>query len=65
MIGMLGSLALKAALSVLTKFATQMFFEELLIWVAEEGAKSTKTKYDDKLVTMIKASLNKQEYKDA
>ena len=63
MLATLGSIAAKAALSVLVKFATQAFFEELILWLAKEGAKSTKTKYDDKLVKMIETSINKQEYK--
>lgn len=64
MISTLAGIAGKAALSLLFKFATQTFFEELILWVAEEASKSTKTKYDDKLVLMVRTSLKKQEYQD-
>lgn len=51
----------KALISMLMSLATEAFFKEILIMVAEMAAKSTKTDFDDKLVEKMKEALEKGE----
>jgi hypothetical protein len=39
--------------------ATEEFFKEILVMIAEMAAKSTKTEIDDKLVAKVKEALEK------
>lgn len=61
--GILGTVAKaagKALISLLMELATDAFFKEILLMLAEKAAKSSKTDIDDKAVEIIKKALNKK-----
>lgn len=53
----LGKLAGKAVISMLMSLATEKFFKEVFLMLAEMAAKSSKTDFDDKLVAKMKEAL--------
>lgn len=50
----------KALISMLMSLATEKFFKEIFIMLAEQAAKSTKTGFDDKLVEKMKEALEEK-----
>ena len=50
-------IASKTAISMLMSLATEAFFKEVFIMLAEMAAKSSKTKFDDKLVGAMKKEM--------
>jgi hypothetical protein len=54
-------LAAKSLISMLMSLATEAFFKEIFLMLAEMAAKSTKTPYDDKLVESMKKALSAEE----
>ena len=57
MIATIMSIASKAAISMLMSLATEKFFTEIFIMLAEKAAKSTKTPWAIELVDIIKKGL--------
>lgn len=57
MLATIGKLAAKSILNMLMSLATEKFFKEIFIMLAEMAVKSTETKYDDQLVEKIKEAL--------
>lgn len=57
MIATIGVIAGKALIGMLMKLATEAFFKDILLLVADMAVKSTETKYDDKLLSSIKEAL--------
>ena len=49
----------KALINLLMSLATEQFFKEIMIMLAEKAAKSTKTDFDDKLIDKVKEALEK------
>ena len=49
----------KALISMIMSLATEAFFTEVLIMIAELASKSTKTEIDDKFVKIMKENLEK------
>lgn len=47
----------KSLISMLMAMATEAFFKEIFLMLAEMAAKSSKTPYDDKLVESMKRAL--------
>lgn len=50
----------KALISMLMSLATEKFFKEVFIMLAEQAAKSSKTEFDDKLVEKMKEALEEK-----
>ena len=50
-------MAARSLISMLMALATEAFFKEVFLLLAEMAAKSTKTPYDDKLVEKMKEAL--------
>ena len=51
----------KSLISLLMSLATEAFFKEVFIMIAEMAAKSSKTSFDDKLVESMKKALENDE----
>jgi len=63
MIATLLALVPKVLLSIGMRLLSEAVLEQLLVWVLEKLAASTKTKVDDELLEMVKSALEKK--KDA
>ena len=50
----------KALISLLMSLATEKFFKEVLLMLAEMAAKSSKTEWDDKLVEKMREALEQE-----
>ena len=63
MVATLLALVPKVLLSIGMRLLSEAVLEQLLVWVLEKLAASTKTKVDDELLEMVKSALEKK--KDA
>lgn len=56
-------LAGKSLIAMLMKLATEALFKEVFLMLADMAAKSTKTKYDDRIVNKMQEILDAEDEK--
>lgn len=56
----IGSTAIKAAMSMIVSLASEEFFKDIFMWLAKKAVESSKTKWDDELYRKIEKALEEK-----